>query len=202
MKVKILFLTATLLASAAISAEIDRVAAALPDTEAHFTQRFTPKGFKNSQIESGTVVFGALPKMRWSYLSPEQKVFVFDGNTSWLYIASEKQVTQKTLYERERAELPFLMLADPAARDHHFVVHETMRGGTVVTTLQPRGMSGMIRNVTITIDAATHRIQRLAYSDRDGNQTTFDFSGFTKRSVPADFFHFTTPPGVLVVEQG
>ena len=62
MKITILFLTATLFASAAISAEIDRVAAALPGTEAHFSQRFTPKGFKNSQVESGTVVFGALPK--------------------------------------------------------------------------------------------------------------------------------------------
>jgi chaperone LolA len=200
MKVKILFLAATLLASAAISAEIDRVAAALPETEAHFTQRFTPKGFTKGQVESGTVVFGALPKMRWSYLSPEQKVFVFDGNTSWLYIASEKQVTQKSLYEWQRAELPFLLLADPAARDHHFAVHETTRGGTVVTTLRPRAMSGMIRNVTITIDAATHRIQRLAYADREGNQTVFDFSAFAKRSVPADYFHFTAPPGVRLVE--
>ena len=200
MKITILFLTATLLASAAISAEIDRVAAALPGTEAHFTQRFTPKGFKNGQVESGTVVFGALPKMRWSYLSPEQKVFVFDGNTSWLYIASEKQVTQKTLYEWERSELPFLMIADPAARDRHFVVHETMRGGTVVTTLQPGEFSGKIRNITITINAATHTIQRLVYADRDGNQTIFDFSGFVKRSVTADLFHFTPPPGVLLVE--
>ena len=200
MKITILCLTATLLASAAISAEIDRVAAALPGTEAHFTQRFTPKGFKNGQVESGTVVFGALPKMRWSYLSPEQKVFVFDGNTSWLYIASEKQVTQKTLYEWERSELPFLMIADPAARDRHFVVHETMQGGTVVTTLQPGEFSGKIRNITITIDAATHTIQRLVYADREGNQTIFDFSGFVKRSVTADLFHFTPPPGVILVE--
>jgi len=200
MKITILFLTATLLASAAISAEIDRVAAALPGTEAHFTQRFTPKGFKNGQVESGTVIFGALPKMRWNYLSPEQKVFVFDGKTSWLYIASEKQVTQKTLYEWERSELPFLMIADPAARDRHFVVHETMQGGTVVTTLQPGEFSGKIRNITITIDAATHTIQRLVYADRDGNQTIFDFSGFVKRSVTADLFHFTPPPGVLLVE--
>jgi chaperone LolA len=200
MKITSLVLSFILIASAAGAAELDRAAAALAGTEAQFTQRFTPKGFTKSQVESGTVVFGALPKMRWSYLSPEQKVFVFDGNTSWLYIASEKQVTQKTLYERERAELPFLMIGDPAARDRHFVVHEKMSGGTVVTTLQSGSVSGMIRNVTITIDAATHRIQRVAYADREGNQTIFDFSGFTKRSVTADFFHFTPPPGVRLVE--
>src|SRR3954465_6421800 len=133
MKITSLVLSLILVASIAGAAELDRAAAALAGTEAQFTQRFTPKGFKNSQVESGTVVFGALPKMRWSYLSPEQKVFVFDGNRSWLYIASEKQVTQKTLTEHERSELPFLVIGDPAARDRHFVVQEKMRGGTVVT---------------------------------------------------------------------
>ncbi|HEX3067765.1 MAG TPA: outer membrane lipoprotein chaperone LolA [Thermoanaerobaculia bacterium] len=186
---------------AASAAELDRAAASLPGTEAQFTQRFTPKGFKNGQVESGTVVFGPLPMMRWSYARPEQKVFVFDGNRSWLYIASEKQVTMTTLDEKQRSELPFLLIGDPAARDRNFVVHETTRGASIVATLQPRTPSAMIRNVTITIAAATHSIQQVSYSDREGNETTFDFSGFTKRSVSPDFFHFTPPAGVAVVEQ-
>jgi outer membrane lipoprotein-sorting protein len=59
----------------------------------------------------------------------------------------------------------------------------------------------MIRNVTITIDSATHTIKRLVYGDREGNQTVFDFSGFTKRSVTADLFRFTAPPGVALVQE-
>jgi outer membrane lipoprotein carrier protein len=186
---------------AASAAEVDRAAASLPGTEAQFSQRFTPKGFKNGQVESGTVVFGPLPMMHWSYLHPEQKVFVFDGNRSWLYIASEKQVTMTRLDEKQRSELPFLLIGDPAARDRNFVVHETTHGDSVVATLQPRAASAMIRIVTITIAAATHTIERVAYSDREGNETTFDFSGFTKHSVAPDFFHFTPPAGVAVVEQ-
>jgi outer membrane lipoprotein carrier protein len=200
MKIATLFF-ALAIAVAASAAELDRAAASLPGTEAQFSQRFTPKGFKNGQVESGTVVFGPLPMMRWSYLHPEEKVFVFDGNRSWLYIASEKQVTATTLDEKQRSELPFLLIGDPAARDRNFIVHETARGGSVVATLQPRTPSAMIRNVTITIAAATHSIERVAYSDREGNETTFDFSGFTKRSVAPDFFHFTPPVGVAVVEQ-
>jgi outer membrane lipoprotein-sorting protein len=110
-------------------------------------------------------------------------------------------VTATTLDEKQRSELPFLLIGDPAARDRNFIVHETTRGGSVVATLQPRTPSAMIRNVTITIAAATHSIERVAYSDREGNETTFDFSGFTKRSVAPDFFHFTPPVGVAVVEQ-
>lgn len=200
MKIATLLLTLTL-ASAASAAEIDRAAAALAGTEAQFTQRFTPKGFKNSQVDSGSVVFGTLPMMRWSYAQPEQKVFVFDGNRSWFYLPAEKQVTVSTIDEQRRGELPFLVIGDPAARDRHFIVRETTRGGTVTTTLQPRQSSAVIRNITITIATATHAIQRVSYSDRDGNETTFDFSGFTRRAVAPDFFRFTPPAGVEVVQQ-
>ena len=200
MKIATLLLTLTL-ANAASAAEIDRAAAALAGTEAQFTQRFTPKGFKNSQVDSGSVVFGTLPMMRWSYAQPEQTVFVFDGNRSWFYLPAEKQVTVTTIDEQRRGDLPFLVIGDPAARDRHFIVRETAHGGTVTTTLQPRQSSAMIRNITITIATATHAIQRVSYSDRDGNETTFDFAAFTRRAVGPDFFRFTPPAGVEVVQQ-
>jgi len=201
MKTTTLLLALTLVAGTALPAEIDRAAASLSGTEAQFSQRFTPKGFKNSQMESGTVVFGSLPMMRWSYVKPEQKVFVFDGQTSWLYVPAEKQVTVTTLGEQRRSELPFLVIGDPVARDRYFVVHESSRGSSIVTTLQPRAASAMIRNVTITIAAATHIIQRVAYTDREGNETSFDFSAVAAHKATPDFFHFTPPAGVQVIQQ-
>jgi outer membrane lipoprotein carrier protein len=201
MKITTFLLTLTLAAGAASAAELDRAAAALPGTEAQFTQRFTPKGFKNSQTDSGSVVFGTMPMMRWTYARPEEKVFVFDGNRSWFYLPTEKQVTVTTIDEQRRAELPFLIIGDPAARERHFIVRETTRGNTVITTLQPRDTSALIRSVTITILPATHAIQSVSYSDRDGNETTFSFSGFSRRTVTPDFFHFTPPAGVEVVQQ-
>jgi outer membrane lipoprotein carrier protein len=201
MKITSLVLSFILIASAAGAAELDRAAAALAGTEARFTQHFTPKGFKNSQIDSGSVVFGTLPMMRWTYSKPEQKIFVFDGSRSWFYLPGEKQVTVTTLDEAHRRELPFLLIGDQAARDRNFVVRESPKGGNVVVMLQPRAASAMIRSVTITIAAATHAIQRVAYSDRDGNETTFDFSGITRRPVTPDLFRFTPPAGVEVVQQ-
>jgi outer membrane lipoprotein carrier protein len=201
MKITSLVLSLILIASAAGAAELDRAAAALVGTEAQFTQRFTPKGFKNSQIDSGSVVFGTLPMMRWTYAKPEQKIFVFDGSRSWFYLPGEKQVTVTTLDETHRRELPFLLIGDQAARDRNFVVRESLSGSNVIVLLQPRAASAMIRSVTITIAAATHAIQRVAYSDRDGNETTFDFSGITRRAVTPDLFRFTPPAGVEVVQQ-
>jgi outer membrane lipoprotein carrier protein len=197
---KILLLTLTLAVSAH-AAEIDRAAANLPGSEASFTQQFTPKGFKNSQSESGTVIFGALPQMRWSYSRPEQKLFVFDGARSWFYIPADKQVTVADLDAERRAELPFLIIGDPAARDRAFVVKESTKGNVVTATLQPRSGAAMIRNVVVSIDASTHVIRSVSYTDREGNQTTFSFGGFHKRGTSPDLFRFTVPAGVQVVQQ-
>jgi len=190
-----------LLATTVDAAELDRAAAALAGTEASFTQSFTPKGFKSAQVESGTVVFGTLPMMRWSYARPEEKLFVFDGNRSWFYVSGDKQVTVTNLDAGRRAELPFLVIGDPAAREKNFVVRESSRGGAVVVTLQPRSAAAMIRSVSVTIAPATHLIQRVDYTDREGNQTSFALSGIRKRSLTNDLFKFTPPAGVQVVEQ-
>src|SRR3954467_14421206 len=164
MKITSLVLSLILVASAAGAAQLRRAAAALAGTEAQFTQRFTPKGFKNSQVDSGSVVFGTLPMMRWSYAKPEQKIFVFDGNRSWFYLPAEKQATVTPLDEEHRRELPFLLIGDPPARDRNFIAPDATTGGNVIATLQPRTASAMIRNVTIPIAPATHAIQRVAYS--------------------------------------
>ena len=200
MMIKTLLLTLTLAVSMN-AAEIDRVAANLPGSEASFTQQFTPKGFKNSQSESGTVVFGTLPQMRWSYTRPEQKLFVFDGSRSWFYIPADKQVTVADLDAQRRSELPFLIIGDPAARERTFVTKETSRGNVVTTTLQPRSGAAMIRNVVVSIDAPSHTIRSVSYTDREGNQTTFSFAGFHKRATSPDLFKFSVPAGVQVVQQ-
>ena len=179
--------------------ELDRAAAAMSGMEASFSHRFTAKGFKTSQVENGSVVFGALPKMRWSYASPEQKLFVFDGTNSWFYVPGDKQVTTGRVTDARRRELPFLLIGDPAARERVFVVKEQNRGGNVVTTLQPRDKAAVIRSVIVTIAPSTHLIQRIDYTDRDGNQTSFAFSGYHRRAASADTFRFAPPAGVQVI---
>jgi outer membrane lipoprotein carrier protein len=179
---------------------LDNAAKAMSGMEASFTHRFTAKGFKTSQVENGSVVFGELPRMRWSYTSPEKKLFVFDGATSWFYVPADKQVTQGRITDARKRELPFLLLGDPAARDRAFIVKQQNRGKSVITTLQPRDKNAIVRTVTVTIAPSTNLIQRIEYTDRDGNQTSFDFSGYHKRAASADTFKFAPPAGVQVIQ--
>jgi chaperone LolA len=179
--------------------ELDRAATAMSGMEASFTHSFTAKGFKNSQVERGTVVFGSLPAMRWSYSKPEEKLFVFDGTQSWFYVPADKQVTLGRVTDARKRELPFLLLGDPAARDKHFVVKQANRGGNVVTTLTPRAQRALMKSVTVTIAPSTHLIQKIEYSDRDGNRTSFDFSGYHRKAATPGTFTFAPPAGVQVV---
>jgi chaperone LolA len=197
-----LFITLFVFAAATLSAapiELDRAAAAMSGKEASFTHRFTAKGFKSSQVESGSVVFGALPAMRWSYATPEEKLFVFDGTNSWFYVPADKQVTVGQVTDARKSELPFLLLGDPAARDKYFIVRQRAGKGAVVTTLEPRAKGSMVHAVTVSIDPATHLIQRIEYADREGNRTSFDFSGYHSRTASAATFTFVPPAGVQVI---
>jgi outer membrane lipoprotein carrier protein len=194
----------SLLFAATLSAqtlELDRATAAMTGMEAGFTHRFTPKGFKTSQVESGSVLFGKLPAMRWSYTTPEQKLFVFDGSRSWFYVPGDKQVTIGRVTEVRKRELPFLLLGDPAARERAFVVREQKRGNAIVTTLQPRDAAALVKTVTVTVNPANHLIQSIDYTDREGNRTSFQLSGYHPRAATAEAFRFDPPRGVQVVEQ-
>lgn len=188
-----------LLSIAAPRAEIDLAAAAVSGSEALFTHSFTPKGFKSPQIESGSVIFGKLPAMRWTYAKPEQKTFVFDGTRSWFYVPADNQVTVADIDDQRKRDLPFLLVGDAAARERHFVVREQHRGAQILTTLQPRDAGSMIRAVTIASNASSHRIESIDYIDRDGNRTLFTFSGYHPAHVSADTFNFAVPAGVQVV---
>lgn len=190
-----LLLTATLPAQAL---EIDRAVGSMAGMQANFTHTFTPKGFKTSQVERGVVVFGKLPAMRWMYTSPEEKLFVFDGTQSWFYVPGDKQVTVARLTDARKRELPFLILGDGAARQKAFSVSEEKRGKAVITTLRARDASAIVKSVLVTT-LADHRIQRIQYTDRDGNKTSFDFSGYSPRAATAGAFRFDPPAGVQVV---
>ena len=186
---------AVLSLAAAPPSEIDRAVAASAGMQAGFTQQFTPKGFTKAQEESGTVIFGTLPAMRWTYTRPEAKEFIFDGSQSWFYVPSDKQVTVTTITDQRKRELPFLLLGDPVARAKYFDIREQPN----VVTLSPKDRSAPIRQVTIETDATTHRISGISYVDRDGNRTQFRFSDYRPVQVSAGTFAFTAPAGVQVV---
>lgn len=172
----------------------------LDGTEAQFTQKFTPKGFRQAQVEAGSVLFGTAPRMRWSYRSPEEKVFVFNGSTSWFYVPGEKQVTVNHLSNEERAALPFFVLADARAANKDYAVSERSTRDGFVTTFKGKTPRVAVPEIVVTTGAADHLLKKIEYADRQGNRTVFEFTGFKKAPTQASSFDFTAPAGVQIIE--
>ena len=192
-------LLTTGVASAQNGTAVARAIGAMSGTQADFVQKFTPRGFKNAQVESGAVVFGPSPQMRWTYAKPEKKTFVFNGTTSWFYVPSDRQVTVNQLTEKDRAELPFLLLADSRSLAANYNVKESRKGDTVTTSLTSKSSGSMIRQISVTTSARDHMVRSLEYADRQGNRTVFQFSGFRKVASDPAQFTFVAPAGVQVV---
>lgn len=200
---KILVLAVFLAATSAFAAAGDAIRLtlrALDGSEAQFTQKFTPKGFRQAQVETGSVLFGSVPQMRWTYRVPEAKIFVFDGRTSWFYVPGEKQVTVNHLTQEERAALPFFVLADATASNRDYAVTERATRDGIVTSFKGRTPKVAVPDIVVTTGARDRTLRRIEYADRQGNRTIFEFSGFRKTAVQRGAFEFVAPAGVQVIE--
>lgn len=199
-RVNALFVVVCLVsAAAASSSELSRTFPAMAGHQAEFTHSFTPKGFKTAQVEKGSVVFGAPPMMRWSYLAPDEKLFVFDGATSWLYSKDDQQVTVNQLSEEDKRNLPFLFLTDSKKVGSYYRIRERASGIYVITTLKALDSKSAVQEITALFSSSDYRIRKLEYVDRQGNRTVFEFNGFRPAKTTADTFRFRPPAGVDIV---
>ena len=184
----------------ASSADVVRAIKATSNVEAAFVHRFTPKGFRHEQVEQGVVLFGELPKMRWTYEDPEEKIFVFDGSTSWFYIPDDKQVTIHSLSQEERSELPFVVLGDEQSVAINYRVSSQQNDRGTLLVLDPVTPGAMLRSIEIEVDARHGWIRRLSYADREGNRTVFEVTGQRRVEPLRDSFRFDPPEGVDIID--
>jgi len=181
------------LAASESAGRVTALLRACKGNSAQFVHRFLPKGYKKETVEKGSVVFGELPAMRWSYNAPEAKEFVFDGTTSWLWVPADNQVTVHELTAEERAALPFFALSEPARIESSFTVTKSGRK----TTLKARAKGGLLSEITVE-ESADGRLASLRYVDSQGNATAFEFSKFAPSNAGPDSFRFVAPPGASV----
>lgn len=177
---------------------IDRTLRLMTGIEAFFVHSFRPQGSKKDQVESGRVIFGSLPSMRWEYEAFEKKTFVFDGNRSWFYVPAERQVSITDLKAEQKTSYPFLFLNDRVTRDRNFRVRERASGGAVTTRLEPLDRSNSLKEI-ILVAGSDGLLRSIEYRDRSGNRTSFQFGGYRRVQLTPDTFRFITPAGVQVV---
>jgi outer membrane lipoprotein carrier protein len=176
----------------------------LHSLQADFVEIYHGSGITRS--ESGRLWLKKPGKMRWEYRSPEQKLFVADGKTAWLYLTAEKQVRKSSLKQLEdlRSPLAFLLGKTKLKKELEglaFAPEMTVwMPGDAMLRGAPRGMEDRVRQVLLEI-TPEHRIARIIIDGSDDSITEYRFSNLLEDvAMPEGSFHFAPPPGSEVIE--
>ncbi len=176
----------------------------LTSLKADFSEIYQGSGM--DRRESGTLWLKKPGKMRWDYRSPEEKLFIDDGRTGWLYVPAEKQVRKSAMKNLDdlRSPLAFLLGKTKLEKELDGLSFapdiEAWHSGDVILRGVPRNMQDRVRQVLLEITTG-NQIARIMLYATDDSITEYRFSDQQENlRVPDAQFRFSPPPGAEVIE--
>ena len=186
--------------AAALQAKYDKIR----DFTADFVQQY--EGIQKRKLtEKGKVQIKKPGKMRWDYSEPEKKLFVSDGSQIYLHVPADNQVTVSPVPKADEATTAVLFLVGKGnlTRDFNVAFSPGAPAGTHALRLDPKLPERDYDWLELVIDQSTLQIRSLKAADRQGGQSTFDFSNFKENVGLSDkTFAFSIPRGADVIRTG
>jgi len=194
----------------AFSEDVQQLARAVDDHYNHlrslqsdFTEIYSGDG--PERIETGTLWLKKPRKMRWEYRSPQQKLFISDGQVVWFYLPAERQLRKTEFKKLDDLRSPLAFLLGKTKLENELrglskvVDQAPLDARNTLLRGVPQAMGGVDEvELEITPD---HRIARILLMGQDGSTTEFRFSGWKENADLSDRqFQFTPPPGVETIE--
>ena len=174
------------------------------DFSADFVQTYVGGVLGQQVTERGTVLVKKPGKMRWTYTSPEKKVFVSDGVKLYSYVPEDRQVTVSAVPPENEAGTPAMFLAGKGTITRDFVVTfaDVPGAGRDTWTLKlvPTRRESDYEWLALVVDRRTFQLRMLVTADPQGGQSTFTFSRLKENvNIPDKEFVFKIPRGVEVI---
>jgi outer membrane lipoprotein carrier protein len=182
---------------------VDRHYNHMQSLQAEFTEIY--RGAGAERTESGTLWLKKPGKMRWQYRSPQEKLFLSDGQNAWLYLPDDRQVRKTSARKLDDLRSPLAFLLGQAH------LQKELEGlslapdvpplipGDVVLRGVPKALATSINQVMLEVTPDSH-IARIIVEGADGAQTEYRFSDQKENvEIPGQSFRFTPPPGVEVI---
>jgi outer membrane lipoprotein carrier protein len=178
--------------------------------QAVFLERYS-ESQKEARVESGTVYFRRPGQMRWEYESPEKKLFLVDGKTTWFYVPYDRTVTKAPVKESSDWRTPLALLTgkadlsrlcakiDLVAQQGIPDAHQVLR--CIPKQAESPGDAGDFTEVLLEVDASSGDLARIQIRQPGGVQLEYRF-GSWRADVPLDasLFRFQVPKGVAIVD--
>ena len=181
----------------------------LRSLESDFTEIY--RGDGPERVESGTLWLKKPRKMRWEYRSPNEKLFISDGQAVWFYLPAERQLRKTALRKLDDVRSPVAFLLGKTKLENELrglskavdqspldPANTLLRG--VPQSIVSQHMAGHVSEVQLEI-TPSDQIVRIVLMEADGATTEFRFAGWKENLELSDSrFQFSPPPGVETVE--
>ena len=138
-------------------------------------------------------------RMRWTYTSPERKVFVSDGVKLYSYVPADKQVYVATVPTGDDASTPALFLAGKGHLTRDFTAAPAAPAGapsgSAAIKLTPVKPEREYETLVLVVDRTTLQWRMLVTADRQGGTSTFAFTNLRENTgVPDSEFRLHDSP--------
>lgn len=191
--------------AAEVAGALQRKYDAVRDFTADFVHEYEGGVLRKKLSERGTLEVKKPGKMKWTYKSPEEKLFVSDGVRLYLYVPADKQVTVSRVPQEDQATSAVLFLMGKGNLTRDFAV-SFLRDGPAETynlRLDPKLPERDYDWLQISMDRTTFQIRTLVAADKQGGRSTFRFSNFKENTGLSDkTFAFKIPRGTDVINAG
>ena len=181
----------------------------LRSLQSDFTEIY--RGDGPERVESGTLWLKKPRKMRWEYRSPNEKLFISDGQAVWFYLPVERQLRKTALRKLDDVRSPVAFLLGKTKLENELrglskavdqspldPANTLLRG--VPQSIVSEGMAAQVSEVQLEI-TPSDQIVRIVLMEADGATTEFRFAGWKENLELSDSrFQFSPPPGVETVE--
>jgi outer membrane lipoprotein carrier protein len=190
--------------ASALAGAIQRHYEQIRDFRADFTHTYEGGVLRKKTVERGQMAIRKPGRMRWTYTSPEQKVFVSDGVKFYSYVPADKQVYVATVPTGDEASTPAMFLAGKGHLTRDFTAAPASPAGapagSVAIRLTPVKAEREYDTLVLVVDRETLQWRMLVTADRQGGTSTFAFTNLRENAgVPDREFVFTIPRGVDVI---
>jgi outer membrane lipoprotein carrier protein len=153
---------------------------------------------------AGTVIYKKPSHMVWTYRTPEEHLYITDGNTIWDYAPADKEAY--ILPMKDALYKSFLLGLGDLKKEFEVSFHSGAaknQDGLYQLDLVPRDQAerDALGTITLYVDPKDFTVRITEMTDALANQNRITFKNIKLNpELDAKLFHFTPPPGVKVIK--
>ena len=168
---------------------------------ADFIQTSTLSALDINETASGKAWFSHPGKMKWQYLTPERHDIITNGTELWIFRPEENQVMRgdAARFFQSGAGGAFLSDISLIRKNYTVSVKETTEERAELL-LEDQSGNPDIHRIIIRVCPKQFHISHVTTVNAFGDTTHFEFSNISFLQIPDDWFDFTIPSGVNVID--